>query len=106
MAFLELLVGIEALFRHPDSSTVNLEILNLLISVRGSTLTCERFDCLVESFATWVDSCEANADRERVTERASFANLLNPPVCTAYYQMKLFKVVIIHTSCFILNWLL
>ena len=103
---MELLVGIEALFQHPDSSTVNLEIINLLISTRGSILTCERFDCLVESFAAWVDSCEANADRERVTERASFANLLNPPACTAYYQMKLFKVVIIHTFCFILNWLL
>ena len=58
--------------------------MNLYIVARASTLTCVTFDCLVESFATWVDSCEANADRERVTDRASFANLLNPPACNEY----------------------
>ena len=79
--------------------------MNPFILACGSTLTCERFDCLVESFAAWVDSCEANADRERVTDRASLANLLNPPACNENYRKELF-IVVRHTFGFILNWLL
>ena len=75
--------------------------MNPFILACGSTLTCERFDCFVESFATWVDSCEANADRERVTDRASLANLLNPPACNENYRKELF-IVVRHTFGFIL----
>ena len=42
-------------------------------------LTCVRLDCLATSLVTWLESCEARADRDRVTDRANLANLLNPP---------------------------
>ena len=58
-----------------------------MLRIKMLTITCVRFDCLVVSFATWVESCDANADRERVTDRASFANLLSPPASITTYHL-------------------
>ena len=53
---------------------------------RKGALTWVRLDCFWESFTTWLDNCEANADLDLVTDLANLANLLRPPENAEKYR--------------------
>jgi hypothetical protein len=73
----------------------------IFISYRKLVPTCVRLDCLPGSLTTWLESWDANADLERVTDLASFANLLRPP---RNRSERKFKVLIYYIYVlFILN---
>jgi hypothetical protein len=70
----------------------------IFISYRKLVPTCVRLDCLPGSLTTWLESWDANADLERVTDLASFANLLRPPRNRSERKFKILLYIILYIS--------